>query len=82
MGIYTIVEAKDQFSKVIEEVESGSIATITKHGKPVATIMPANATKRPGTREIYEEIARRRKERGPSGTDSVTAVREMRDEFT
>jgi prevent-host-death family protein len=81
MGVYTVVEVKDQLSKVIDEVESGNVATITKHGKPVATINPILVTKKAGTPEYYAEIARRRDQRGHTGSDSVTAVREMRDDF-
>jgi prevent-host-death family protein len=82
MGVYTIVEAKDQFSKVIEEVRSGVAATITWHGEPVATIMPVRATPRKFTPADYDEIERRRNARAPSEIDSVASVREMRDETT
>jgi prevent-host-death family protein len=82
MGVYTIVEVKDQLSKVIDEVEAGDIATITRHGKPVATIIPVQVAKKAGTPEYYAEIARRRKERGRIADDWSKVVRDMRDEFT
>ena len=85
MGIYTIVEAREQFSKVIEEVRAGILATITAQGEAVATITPV-APAQPAKREVtsidYDEIARRRRARTHTGADSVTAIREMRDEVT
>jgi len=40
VGSYSIAEAKDGFSRLIAEVERGHEVTITRHGKPVATIVP------------------------------------------
>jgi len=37
VGIY---EAKTQLPKLVEEVEGGITITITRHGKPVAMLVP------------------------------------------
>ena len=34
-------EAKTKFSELLERVENGERVTITKHGRPVAEIVPA-----------------------------------------
>ena len=40
VGIY---EAKAKFSELIEQVTRGGEVTITRHGKPVARIVPAKS---------------------------------------
>lgn len=56
-------EAKTHLSALIERVNSGEEVTITKHGKPVAKLSPANDSNRRkiglhdreySAREIYE----------------------------
>jgi prevent-host-death family protein len=48
-------EAKTNLSALVEEVEKGGSVVITRHGKPVAKLVPAQP-------ELTEdEIARRRK---------------------
>jgi len=37
-------EAKTHFSSLLDEVENGEQITITKHGRPVAKIVPINDT--------------------------------------
>jgi len=39
MTTYTLAEAKARLSKVIEEVEAGNTALITKHGHPAAVVI-------------------------------------------
>ncbi len=45
LGAY---EAKSHFSQLLERVEQGEIVTITKHGRPVAKLVPI---RRESTRE-------------------------------
>jgi prevent-host-death family protein len=80
MGIYTIVQAKDQLSKLIDEALEGKPVTITRHGKPVVSLLPARAEPRPMTKEEWSEFIKRRESRPRALIDSVAAVREMRDE--
>ena len=39
IGLY---DAKTHFSELIEQVQQGQSVVITKHGKPVAELVPAN----------------------------------------
>jgi prevent-host-death family protein len=80
MGAYTIVQTKDQLSKLIDKAADGETVKITRHGKEVASIVPAQAPPRRMTAEDLEAMRRRRESRPMAEVDAVTAVREMRDE--
>ena len=43
MGAYSIAEAKAHLSALVEQVARGEQVTLTKRGKPVARIVPAEA---------------------------------------
>lgn len=55
-------EAKTHFSRLLDEVAKGETITITKHGIPVARIMPAVADQQLTPVEAYEQWERYRKE--------------------
>jgi prevent-host-death family protein len=41
MSTYSIAQAKDQLSRLVDEALAGKQVTITRHGKPVAELRPA-----------------------------------------
>ena len=50
-------EAKTHLSQLLERVAKGEEFTITKHGKPVARLVPAAAAKsRLDVRKVIEEL--------------------------
>ena len=50
-------EAKTHFPQLLERVANGEEFTITKHGKPVARLVPASAAKpKPDVREAIEDL--------------------------
>ena len=50
-------EAKTHLPQLLERVARGEEFTITKHGKPVARLVPATATKpKPDVRQVIEEL--------------------------
>lgn len=56
--------AKTHFSQLLDEVANGQSITITRHGEPVAQLIPAKPLR--DTRELYklvEEIKQTRKGR-------------------
>lgn len=60
-------EAKTKLAELLDKVEAGETVTITRHGKPVAKLVPANgADEQQKRREAVEEIMRWRvgKDRG------------------
>lgn len=66
----SVREAKAQFSAAIAAAERGEPVVVTRHGKPVATIMPFVAAP---VGDLWERAARIRKELGiePVGSDWV-----------
>jgi prevent-host-death family protein len=60
-------EAKTHLPKLLERVEHGETFTITRHGKPIARLVPAVATvERPDVAETIAAMARFQEEEGPS----------------
>ncbi|HEY1751182.1 MAG TPA: type II toxin-antitoxin system prevent-host-death family antitoxin [Caulobacteraceae bacterium] len=60
-----VLEAKTHFSALLDEVAAGEEVTITRHGKPLARLVPADAGRaRPGPeaaariRAVRDEMAR------------------------
>lgn len=52
-----IFEAKSRFSELVERAEAGDEVTITRHGKPVAKIVPVRAKDVSAQRAvIFDEI--------------------------
>ena len=80
MGAYSVAQAKDQLSRLIDEALAGEVVTITRHGKPVVSLTPSAPPPKPLTPEYIDAMRRRAQARPGLGGDSVTLVREMRDE--
>ncbi len=78
-------EAKTHLSALLDQVEAGETITITRHGRPVAQLVPsADATVR-RNREVLANLARIRKERGipPVSADEIVGwIEDARDERT
>ena len=51
-----IFEAKSRLSELIERAEAGDEVTITRHGKPVAKIVPAKAENPIDRAGLFREI--------------------------
>ena len=57
-------EAKTHFSQLLDKVANGESITITRHGEPVAQLVPAKPARDPQALEaLVEEIRRTRKGR-------------------
>jgi prevent-host-death family protein len=81
MSTYSIAQAKDQLSRLIDEVLDGEEVTITRHGKPVVEMRPAApAPGRRVTKEDIEWLRQRRASLPLFEGDSVALIRQMRDE--
>jgi antitoxin (DNA-binding transcriptional repressor) of toxin-antitoxin stability system len=79
VGAYSLAQAKDQLSRLVDEALEGEIVTITRDGKAVVSLTPMARAPLPLTKDDIDEM-RRRAEARPLGADSVTLIREMRDE--
>lgn len=54
-------EAKTHFSALLEEIEQGREITITKHGRPVAKLVPVGDRRRLTTAEAIDGLIKLRK---------------------
>ncbi len=54
-------EAKTHLPRLLDEVAGGEEITITKHGVPVAVLIPPPEKKRKSTGEVIEELRELRK---------------------
>ncbi len=70
-------EAKTHLPKLLERVAKGEAISITKHGVPVATLLPAGASKRAPVRETIEEL---KKFRGNRRLGKKLSIRTLLDE--
>lgn len=51
-------EAKTHLTQLLERVAKGEKITITKHGVPVATLQPADPSKRIPVRDVIDQLKR------------------------
>ena len=70
-------EAKTKLAELLDKVEAGETITITRHGKPVAQLVPVQPDHDPERmRALVEEIKRTREGRGkPAGPG--TTIKEL-----
>ena len=59
VGVY---DAKTHLASLLDDVEQGATITITRHGKPVARLVPIEAPRR-DVSKVIEEILEARKGR-------------------
>jgi prevent-host-death family protein len=82
MTSYSIAKAKDNLSKLIDEALAGEEVTITRHGKVVAEIRPAETSVAGRwSPELIDEIGARAKSLPSLGESAADIVRRMRDEY-
>ena len=76
MHAMSLAHAKAHLSELLNTVESGQEVVITRHGRPVARVVPANAVKHalPLARlaKLREQVPARK-------GSSADALRELRD---
>lgn len=77
MKTVNLAEAKARLSALIDEAEGGETVCITRHGKPVARLMPIETQKKP----IDLDALKRLTDSMPFQTEGAgDFVRRMRDE--
>lgn len=73
-------QAKTHLPQLLERVEHGEIFTITRHGKPIARLVPAVlATERTDIAEAIAGMARFQQEEAPS-LGGKLAIRDLINE--
>lgn len=72
-------EAKTHLPRLLSQVEKGETITITKRGKPIAVLSPAQEQPKRDVKAVIEEMLAYRDQHGPVLGDDLT-VREMIEE--
>ncbi len=75
MTRYSVAEAKNGLSRLVADVEAGRSATITRHGRPIADVVPARQSGSPAP--ALDWITRRRLSRPAVSVKSVDVLREL-----
>jgi prevent-host-death family protein len=82
ISVYSIAQAKDHLSKLIDEALAGEDVTITRHGKAVVKLRPTRpAAEGRWSAELIDEIAARARSLPSLGENAADIVRRMRDEY-
>jgi prevent-host-death family protein len=79
MASYSVAEAKNNLSKLLDLMLAGEDVTITRRGEPIASLVPTA----PIGRAVDVEWVTRHQVIPASGTDfdSAEMIRQMRDEY-
>jgi antitoxin (DNA-binding transcriptional repressor) of toxin-antitoxin stability system len=84
MGANPSAQALERLARLVDEALTGEVVTLTRDGRPVVTLAPTvtepEPEPKPLTDEFLEDFRKRRALRPSLGGDSVTLVREMREE--
>ena len=64
-------EAKTHLPQLLERVAKGEAFTITKHGVPVARLVPIEAKAQPDVEQAIADLLAMRKERAGRGLSAV-----------
>ncbi|HEY1797241.1 MAG TPA: type II toxin-antitoxin system prevent-host-death family antitoxin [Stellaceae bacterium] len=81
MSEHSVAEAKNHLSELINRALKGEGVIITRHGQPVVELRPVQSSRRPVMTDVdLEWMRERRAKRTPAKTDTVTLIRQMRDE--
>ena len=76
MHAMSLAHAKAHLSELLNTVESGQEVVITRHGRPVARVLPANAVKQALP---LARLAKLRQQLPARNGNSAEALREIRD---
>jgi prevent-host-death family protein len=76
IGVY---DAKTQLPKLLDRVSRGERFIITKHGRPVAELVPAGAKRAPDVKQIIQQMQEWQEREGPTLGPGLT-IRELREE--
>jgi prevent-host-death family protein len=72
-------EARKQLPELLDAAEKGEATVITRHGKPVAALVPIEAYQ--ATKRQLSLVPLRGTGRGLWGKDSTRTIRELKDEW-
>lgn len=73
-----IFEAKNRLSELVSDVERGETVVLTRHGKPVAEIVPASASEKKAEAEEAMKWILSRRWKLPKGLSIKDAIEKGR----
>ena len=76
MRAMSLAQAKAHLSELLNTVESGEEVVITRHGRPVARVLPVNPIKQPLP---LQQLAELRHQMLAWQSSSATLLRDLRD---
>ena len=79
MSSYSVAEAKNNLPRLLDRMLAGEEVTITRRGKPIARLEPAEAPS-PTDGPMDMDWLRRVRVKTAAHMDAATLVRRMRDE--
>jgi prevent-host-death family protein len=68
-------EAKARFSEILDQVEQGETIVITRHGKPIARIVPDEAQRQARIDKAIADIKELQKETGRITLEDILSAR-------
>jgi prevent-host-death family protein len=71
-------EAKTHLASLLERVAQGDSITITRHGQPIARLVPVEPAKRRDAKTVIEELKQLRKGRRVRGVSIRALIEEGR----
>ncbi len=80
MTAYSVAEAKNKLSQLIDRALKGEDVVITRHGHPVVTLRAVAKPPRPVSAADLDWLAAHRVGSTPSAEDAGTLVSKLRDE--
>ena len=80
MSTYSVVDAKNKLSELIDRALAGEGVVITRHGRPVVELKPMDDAAHPMSSADLDWIAAHRVGRTAANEDSGALVERMRDE--
>jgi prevent-host-death family protein len=80
MASYSVADAKNQLSNLIDRALSGEGVVITRHGKPMVELKAVQSPPRPVTQADIDWLDEQRMGWTPIAVDAGTQVSEMREE--
>jgi prevent-host-death family protein len=69
-------EAKTKFLRILDDVENGASVIVTRHGKPVARIVPEAAVDRERVERATEGMRAMRKRIGKLSLEEILSARD------
>jgi prevent-host-death family protein len=83
MAIYSVAEARDGLTRLLQKAEAGEDVVITRHGQPIAKVVgiaPKPAPTQADRDAIWARIDALRESMPPADIPSVELIRQLRDE--